>query len=472
MQKRPPIVVIMGSVDHGKTTLLDYIRKANVAAKEAGGITQSVGAYEIAHSGQKITFIDTPGHEAFSKMKSRGANIADVAILVVASDDSVQPQTKAAIKIIQESKTPMIVAINKIDKVPETERVKNDLMQAGVLLEGYGGNITNQATSAKTGEGVNELLDLILLTADMENLEYDPAAPAKGLVLESKLDRRRGNIATLIVKDGALKMGDEISAGAHTGKVRMLENFLGEKVESLEPSAPAIVVGFETLPHAGMEFYVGAHLIVGEKKTVTAPKTAQTKRQAAGNIQLILKADVSGSLEALSEVVKNLPHKLDQRIEIIDESVGDITDGDVKHAMSTKAIIVGFRTRTIPAAVTIARANGVKIVESEVIYDLTKAIGETLASLAQKNAKGKLEILAVFSKKGTKQVIGGKVTEGQIVNNSALEVDRGDALLGTGKIINLQQAKKDVKTVEAGLECGLIFDCQQEIKVGDMLIAR
>lgn len=472
MNKRPPIVVIMGSVDHGKTTLLDYIRKANIAAKEAGGITQSVGAYEIAHNGQKITFIDTPGHEAFSKMKARGAKIADVAILVVASDDSVQPQTKEAVKIIQESGTPMIVAINKIDKVPETERVKNDLMQSGILLEGYGGNITNQAISAKTGEGVNELLDLILLTADMENLEYDPVAPAKGLILESKLDRRRGIMATLIVKDGTLKMGDEISAGTHTGKVRMLENFLGEKAESLTPSAPAIVVGFETLPQAGTEFYVGTHQAITTARATAAPKAAQTKRQAEGNIQLVLKADVSGSLEALSEVIKNLPHKLDQRIEIISEGVGDITDGDVKLALSTKAIIVGFRTRTVPAAATMARAQGIKIVESEVIYDLTKAIEETLTSLARKAAKGKLEILAVFSKKGNKQVIGGKVTEGQIVNNSALEVDRGDALLGTGKIINLQQGKKDVKTVEAGLECGLIFDCQQEIKVGDILISR
>ncbi|MDO8467136.1 MAG: translation initiation factor IF-2 [bacterium] len=472
MNKRPPIVVIMGSVDHGKTTLLDYIRKANVAAKEAGGITQSVGAYEIVHGGRKITFIDTPGHEAFSQMKTRGAKIADVAILVVATDDSVQPQTKAAIKIIQESKTPMIVAINKIDKVAETEKVKNDLMQAGVLMEGYGGDVSNQPISAKTGEGVDDLLDLILLASDMETLEYDPVSPAKGLVLESKLDRRRGIMATLIVKDGTLKMGDEISAGKHTGKIRMMENFLGEKVDSLEPSAPAIVVGFETLPPAGTEFYAGAHQEVAATKAVAAgPKIAQTKREAEGNIQLVLKADVSGSLEALSEIIKNLPLKADQRIEIISEGVGDITDGDVKHALSTKSIIIGFRTRTIPAAATMARANGIKIVESEIIYDLTKAIEETLFSLARKAAKGKLEILALFSKKGTKQVIGGKVTEGQIINNAVLEVDRNKEILGTGKIVNLQQGKRDAKTVEMGLECGLIFDCEKEIKVGDILVA-
>lgn len=470
MNKRPPIVVIMGSVDHGKTTLLDYIRKANVAAKEAGGITQSVGAYEINHSGQKITFIDTPGHEAFSKMKKRGAKIADIAVVVVATDDSVQPQTKEAIKIIQESKTPMIVAINKIDKVAETEKVKNDLMQAGVMLEGYGGDTPNQNISAKTGQGVDELLDLILLAADVEGLQYDPVSPAKGLVLESKMDRRRGIMATLIVKDGTLKMGDEISAGKHTGKVRIMENFLGEKSDSIEPSAPAIVMGFETLPRAGEEFYVGAHQAVEDTKAATAQLAVQTKREAEGNIRLVLKADLSGSLEALVEVIKNLPVKADQRIEVVGEGVGDVTDGDVKHAMSTKAIIIGFRTRTIPAAATMARANGIKIVESEIIYELTKAIQETLASLARKAAKGKLEILAVFSKKGTKQVIGGQVTEGQIINNAVLEVERAKEILGTGKIVNLQQAKRDVKTVEAGLQCGLIFDCEKEIKVGDILV--
>ncbi len=466
----------MGSVDHGKTTLLDYIRKANVAAKEAGGITQSVGAYEIEHRTpsteqvQRITFIDTPGHEAFSKMKARGAKIADIAILVVATDDSVQPQTKEAIKIIQESKTPMIVAINKIDKVPNTEPVKNDLMQASVMLEGYGGDITNQPISAKTGEGVSELLDLILLTADMENLEYNPEAPASGFVLESKLDRRRGIVTTLILKNGTLKHGDEITAGDHTGKVKILENFLGENVKSLTPSSPAIVMGFETLPNVGAEFYTGeSKARQGKERLENKPAILTPEKE--GTVRLVLKADVSGSLEALSEIIKHLPVKPKQKVEIVSEGVGDITDGDIKHAMSTKAIVIGFRTRTIPAAATLARAQGIRVVESEIIYDLIKAIEATLASLDKKIAKGKLEILAIFSKKGTKQVIGGKVTEGQILNNAILEIERGGTVLGTGKIVNLQQAKRDVKTVEAGLECGLIFDCEKEIKVGDVLIS-
>lgn len=467
--KRPPIVVIMGSVDHGKTTLLDYIRKANVAAKEAGGITQSVGAYEISHNGQKITFIDTPGHEAFSKMKKRGAQIADVAILVVAADDGVQPQTKEAIKIIQESKIPMIVAINKIDKNPKTENVKSELMQAGVLLEGFGGSVTNQPISAKTGDGVNELLDLILLTADLENLEYNPDAPASGFVLESKMDRRRGIIATVVLENGTLKTGDPITAGTHSGKVKILEDFLGEKADSLLPSAPAVVIGFDTLPNVGAEFRVGESQTAKAARPINKPAVAT--KPVEGLVRLILKADVSGSLEALSEVIRHLPVNPNQKIEIADEGVGDITDGDIKHAISTKAIVIGFRTKTLPAAATLARAQNIRVVESEIIYDLTKTIEETLASLTKKAAAGRLEILAVFSKKGTRQVIGGKVTEGQIINNATLEVERGGSVIGSGKIINLQQAKRDAKSVEAGLECGLMFDCEKEIKVGDILLA-
>ncbi len=468
--KRSPIVVIMGSVDHGKTTLLDYIRKANVAAKEAGGITQSVGAYEIEHNGQRVTFIDTPGHEAFSKIKERGAGIADIAILIVAADDGVQPQTKEALRIIQETKTPFIVAINKIDKVPDTSKVKNELMQAGVFLEGYGGNVSNQPVSALTGDGVNDLLDLILLAAELEHLDYDPAHHASGIVLESKMDRRRGVMATLIVTDGTLKQGDEIAAGAVSGKVKILENFLGKKVDQLLPSSPAIVMGFDSVPKAGDEFHVGPH---AEIATITkAPRKIISKEAREGTVNLILKADVSGSLEALHQVVKTLPLKKDQHIEIVEESVGDITDGDVKLAASTKSFIIGFRTEAGKAAETLARAQNIKIVQSEIIYDLVKTVEETLASLGKAVALGTLEILAAFSKKGTKQVIGGEVKEGVISNNAVLEVERKGTVTGSGKIINLQSMKRDVKSVAAGNQCGLIFDSQTEIAVGDILIQR
>lgn len=477
MTKRPPIIVIMGSVDHGKTTLLDFIRKTNVAAKEAGGITQSAGAYEIEHNGERITFIDTPGHEAFGKMKARGAKIADIAILVVASDDGVQPQTKEAIKIIQEAKIPVIVAINKIDKVPDTSRTKNELMQAGVLLEGYGGNISNQPISAKTGEGVNELLDLILLTAEVENLTYDPKLDAQGFILEANMDSRRGIMATAIIKNGAIHQGDFIKAHDAFGKIKILENFLGKPIKEALPSSPVKILGFETLPKVGEEFFAGPGI---QPPTANAPmaktplKPAQNKTasEKQGSVRLILKADVTGSLEALTELIRTFPAKEDRSIEIIDESVGDITDGDVQLAISTKAIIIGFKVGANKAAKTLARAQNITIVQSEIIYELLKAVEEALSSFGKKVARAKLEILAVFSKKGTKQVIGGKVTEGIISNNSVLEVERKNQVIGTGKIINLQQGKKDAKSVSAGKECGLLFDSQAEIKIGDVLVVR
>lgn len=467
----------MGSVDHGKTTLLDYIRKTNVAAKEAGGITQSVGAYEIEHSStgsgqtQHITFIDTPGHEAFSKIKARGAHIADIAILVVAADDGVQPQTKEALKIIKESQTPFIVAINKIDRIPDTTKVKNELMQTGVLLEGYGGSVSYQALSAKTGEGINDLLDLILLAADVERLDFDPNHHASGIVLESTMDSRRGVIATLIITDGTLKTGDTIATATAQGKVRILENFLGKKVDSLSPSSPAVVIGFETLPKAGDPFHIG-----GAEEIKPIPKKAMravmSKEAKESNVNLILKADVSGSLEALTQVIKAIPTKQGQTLEIIEESVGDITDGDVKLALSTKSLIIGFRVSATKAAETLARAQNVKIVQSEIIYDLVKVAEETLLSIGKTMARGKLEILATFGKKAGKQIIGGKVTEGIISNNAALDIERKASVVGKGKIVNLQQSKKDIKSVPVGSECGMIFDTETEIKVGDILIQR
>ncbi len=469
--KRPPIVVIMGSVDHGKTTLLDYIRKANVAAKEAGGITQAVGAYEIERDGQKITFIDTPGHEAFFKIKARGAQIADIAILVVAADDSVQPQTKEALKIIQQSETAFIVAINKIDRVPNADKVKNELMQAGVLLEGYGGNISYQLISAKTGQGVDELLDLILLAAELEHFDYDPNHHASGFVLEAKLDSRRGVLATLIITDGTLKTGDEIAAGSAKGKVKILENFLGKRADVLTPSAPAVVFGFESLPKAGDKFHVGKpeeiQILTAEAR---GKKALPLVLAAEGRVNLILKADATGSLDALSQVIKNLPKKEKQSIEIIDESVGDIGDNDVKMAASTKAMIIGFKASATKAAETLARSQNVKIIESEIIYDLVKAIEEALDSLDKLVVKGKLEILATFGRKGGQQIIGGKVTEGVISNNAVLDIERKGEVAGSGKIVNLQQAKKDARSVAAGKECGLMFDSEMEIKVGDVLV--
>ena len=487
---RPPVVVVMGHVDHGKTTLLDYIRKTNVAAREEGGITQSVGAYEIVHpstdstsspqagSGQarKITFIDTPGHEAFSKMRMRGAHVADLAIVVVAADDGVKPQTKEVLQILKETKTPFVVAVNKIDKTnADIERAKKDLAAHGVLLEGYGGDVSWQGISAKTGEGVDELLDLILLATDLEGLTHDPFAVAKGVVIEAKLDRRRGNEVSVIILDGTLRMGDEIVAGSAAGKVKVLENFAGARVTELVPSSPALILGFEKLPQVGDTFMAGAVNLVEVNVEERAKATARVQRPAgeAGEkptLPLILKADFVGTLEALSELIKNLPEH-DIIPDVVAEGVGDIGDNDVQLAISTGAAIIGFRVKAGKGAERLAEVHGVRIVTSNIIYELIKAVEEALVKGKAPVAGGELEVLAVFSKKGNKQIVGGKVVQGVIKNRTQLEVMRKEVVLGRGKVLNLQAQKQDVNEAEEGKECGLLFDSGVAVQVGDHLVA-
>ncbi|MEK7520723.1 MAG: translation initiation factor IF-2 [Patescibacteria group bacterium] len=473
---RPPIVAVMGHVDHGKTSLLDYIRKTNVAAKEAGAITQAIGAYEIVHNGKKITFIDTPGHEAFSKMRARGARAADIAVLVVAADEGVKPQTKDALSAILSSGTPYAVALSKIDRPnADVDRVKNELASAGVMLEGYGGNISWQGTSAKTGEGVNELLDLILLMAEMEKLAYDPKARPGGFVLEAKMDSRRGILVSAIVKNGVLKEGQGIATESAFGSVKALEDFLGKRAKEFAPSSPVLITGFENLPQTGEEFAAGdIDLIKLEPKTAFVKKKAGQPAEAEDGrpvIKLILKADVSGSLEALSEIIKNLPSEK-AKIEIIGEEVGDVSESDAKLAAFSGAIVVGFKTRIAKAAQNIAQIHNVKILTSEIIYELLKAVDELVSSAGRKTVSGELEVLKVFGKKGgNRQIIGGRVLSGAIKNNSRLEAARGEEIIGAGRVINLQQDKKDANQVGEGKECGLLFDSEVLIKEGDRLIA-
>lgn len=473
-EKRAPVIVVLGHVDQGKTTLLDYIRKTNVAAREAGGITQSIGAYEIEHNGKRMTFVDTPGHEAFSKMRSRGAQVADLAILVVAVDDGVQPQTKEAIKIIQEAKIPYVVAINKIDKEGvDINRVKNELTAEGVLLEGYGGNVSCQPISAKTGKGVSELLDLLLLATDLEDLSFNPENPGKGIILESKLDSRRGITAVGIVKDGTLKVGETIFAGTTVGKIKSLENFLGKRITQAVPSSPVRISGFLKLPEIGEEFFVGTprDKSIGaktQKSIVQFPDVPEDKLA----VNVILKADVFGSLEALSQIIKNFPKPEKVVLQIIDESVGDISDGDVKSAISSKASIIGFRVESTKAAENLAQAQRVKIITSEIVYELVRALEEDFKNIDKTIIKGDLEILAVFGKKGTAQIVGGRVLSGEILNNANLEIVRRDAVLGKGRILNLQKGKKDVPRVETGFESGLLIDSDVIIKISDHLVLR
>jgi len=473
---RPPIVVILGHVDHGKTTLLDYIRKTNLAAKEAGEITQSIGAYEVVHHNKKITFIDTPGHEAFNKMRERGANVADVAVLVVAADESIKPQTKESIEILNKTKTPFIVAINKIDKpTANINKVINDLMDFNVLLEKYGGNIPWQAISAKTGDGVSELLDLIILMGEMENLTYDPKAAASGVIIESKLDSKRGITVSAILKNGILKNGDLIATDSASGKIKTLENFLGQRVESLSPSAPALILGFETMPEVGEEFFAGEiDLVEIQPVKIFERKVEQTENfvspeDSRNYLNLILKADTSGSLEALKNVLSSLPLK-DKKVKFLEEAVGDINDSDVKLAQATGAIIIGSKTKIQKTAQELAKIHSIKIINSEIIYEIGKILEESLAEEKSQKTIAELEVLAVFNQKTKKQIIGGKVTTGVFKNRSRIKIMRNSEEIGWGKVINLQSQKQDVEEVRSGNECGLLIESDTKISIGDHLI--
>ena len=494
LKERPPIVVVMGHVDHGKTTLLDYIRKANVAAKEAGGITQSIGAYEIIHypggdpstgsgrpsaEGRKITFIDTPGHEAFSAMRSRGAHVADLAILVVAADEGLKTQTKEAIDILRKSETPFVVAINKIDKTNgDVEKAKNELTAAGVLLEGYGGQISWHGVSAKTGDGVNDLLDLILLSAEVEHLTYDPSAPVSGFVLETRVDRQRGSEATIIVRNGTLKRGDMIHTETAGGKVKILENFLGKTVSELAPSAPALIIGFERLPRVGEEFSfgLGSVTLQDEKRgsRLQVPKVVTGKKGEGPQVlNLILKASDAGSLEALSLIIRSLGN--DKRpLNVVEESVGEISDGDARLAVTTGGAIIGFRSKIDKGAKNLIDAHAVRVITSEIIYDLVKAVEDFLHELEKPPAAGELEVLAVFNQaKPDKQLVGGRVILGIMKGKGNLEIVRGEGtVIGTGKILNLRDKKSDVIQAEKGKEAGMLVNSNILIAPGDRLLLR
>ncbi len=491
VRQRPPVVVVMGHVDHGKTTLLDYIRKANIAGREAGGITQAVGAYEIEHistgSGEKrkITFIDTPGHEAFSAMRSRGAEVADLAILVIAADEGTKPQTKEAIKIIEDSKTPFIVAINKIDKTGgNLDKARNDLMAAGVLLEGYGGQVSYHGISAKTGEGVDGLLDLVLLSADMEELTYDASAPATGYVLEAKRDPKRGIETTVIVKNGTLRRGDAIRTATVSGKVKILENFLGKTISELEPSAPALIIGFDEIPNVGEAFTVGeldddarAHAgAAGGHGGQNHPATQQLAKSKPNTLNLILKASDAGSLEALSSVLLGIDQKGGKEINIIEEGVGDITDGDIRYAMATKATVIGFKNRIAAGAKMLADAQMITVITSEIVYDLATAVEDFFTGKRGPAAQGELEVLALFNQeKLPRQLIGGRVANGVFHEKASFDIVRGPlgtTPLGSGKIIGLHEKKTAIVQAEKGKEIGVYVDASVKIEIGDRLVIR
>ncbi len=469
---RPPVVTIMGHVDHGKTTLLDNIRKTHVADREYGGITQHIGAYQVEVNGKLMTFIDTPGHEAFAQMRARGSQVTDIVVLVVAADDSVMPQTKESIAHIQEAKVPFVVAVNKIDTPgANLERVKKQLSENSVLVEGYGGNVPLVSLSAKTGEGIKELLEIIQLLADLEELESDPKAPFQGVVIESQLDKFRGPVASILVKQGTLKFGDPLIAGNARGKVKALINDKGVQVKEALPSAPVEVMGFSQVPPVGT--IVGETTTAVEEKKVEEETPTDLFASEKQELKLLMKADRLGSLEALDYAINQIPTG-DLKVRLILKETGDITESDVLLAASSKAIIIGFNIKVSPSVQKLADIEKVNIRTFNVIYELLDELKDGLEVLLKpvetEEILGQAKVKAVFeSSKGP--VAGCEVVDGSLRKGDLARITRSEVEIGQGRIKSLRYQKEDIPKAEKGEECGVILDPSFEVAIGDIIIA-
>lgn len=465
----------MGHVDHGKSTLLDYIRKTNITDGEAGGITQHLSAYEVTHTGEsgvpeRITFIDTPGHAAFTGMRNRGASAADVAILIVSAEDSVKAQTTDSIRIIKENNVPFLVAINKVDKPnANPEKVKNDLMSAGVFLEGYGGDVSYVEISSKTGVGVEELLDTILLVSELEELTGNPSAPAEGFVIESNRDEKRGVSATLIIKDGTIKKGDFLVAGNTVSTTRIFENFLGKPIEEASFSTPIRVTGFNDIPDAGALFSTCQNKKDAEQtasecilqiKESHNPKTTVADNDRRKIVPIIIKTDVAGTKEAIEEAINTLTNT-EVVAKIIKSEVGAINESDIQLAITDpNTIILGFHVDIDRSATQINDYDTVTIQQFTIIYKLTEYLEKELETRRPKKdveeVSGAMSILKVFSSQKDQHLIGGKVTQGIIKKGDKIRITRGAEIVGYGKIEGMQQAKSQVEKVDNG-EFGMMI---------------
>ncbi len=484
LSPRPPIVTILGHVDHGKTTLLDTIRKASVAAGEAGGITQHISAYQAKKHKQLITFIDTPGHEAFAAMRKRGLSIADIAILVVAADDGVRPQTKEVIEYLKEHKLPVIVAINKIDK-PEAkpDRVKQELAEHGILFEEWGGETMCTEISAKSNINIDKLLDNILLLAEVEDFRADQKRDGFAVILESHLDPQKGPVATALVRTGTLKVGQDVVAGGAFGRIRRIEDFTGKNLLQAGPSMPATIYGFNTTPQTNdvVQVVGGKGLARLRSKEALLKDNAKSK---VGKIQtdeekemkklcIVLKADVQGSLEAIEQILGTIQSN-EVALEIIDSGVGSITESDVRTAENAHALLIGFSSEPTSVAKRLAETSKVEIVTYNIIYKLVDAIKDRLAALLPpeivRTDSGRLSVLAIFKTGKRDMIVGGRVSEGKLLRGSLIEVKRGDEIIGKGTMQNLQQNKQNADEVGQGNECGVVFEGAVKIAVGDTLI--
>jgi len=466
--KRPPVVVIMGHVDHGKTTLLDYIRKANVASREAGGITQAISAYQATHGDSLITFIDTPGHEAFTNMRSRGARVADLAVLVVASTEGVKPQTAEAAKILEESGTPYVVAFTKTDAPgSNVDKAKADLAGIGVLVEGYGGSVSYQPVSGITGDGVDDLLDLLVLAAELEDLTYDPSAPAAGVVLEARSNKRRGDEVVFIITEGVLHRGDEVATPSASGKAKVLEDFTGAAAKEVPAGAPALVVGLDALPSVGEEFAAG-DLAALAASTGEERLENEYPEYVESVFPVILKASDAGSLEVLAQIVSAMEGPNGIPVKVISATVGEIGDTDVKLAASTDAIVVGFKTKTDKVAASYADVHSVRIFSSAIVYELVQALEAVLADDGSPEVSARLSVLALFNQKRLdEQLVGGRLEEGSMRPKMQFALYREGAQAGRGRITTLRHQKDVIGEAEAVMEIGLVVNCPVEIAVGD-----
>ena len=490
LETRAPIVTVMGHVDHGKTSLLDAIRTTTVAAGERGGITQHIGASEIVKDGRRIVFLDTPGHEAFTAMRARGARVTDIAVVVVAADDGVMPQTLEAIHHAKAARVPIIIALNKMDKADANpDRVKTELSEANVIVEEYGGDTPLVPVSAKARTGLDELMEMILLVADLQELKANPRRPAIGTIVEAELDKGRGPVATAIIQTGTLRVGDVIVVGGTYGKVRALENSLGERIISSGPSSASVILGLADVPEAGDILRVvgdekEARTLVEARKTADAAKGGEGSGRAtledlyrqiqagqAKELRIILKADVSGSLGAITHALDQLSTD-DVRLNVLHEAAGDITDNDILLASASDAIVVGFNTKITDTARRAAEAEGVDVRLYDIIYKLTDDIDAALGGLLEPEivevVEGRAEVRQIF-KVGKSTVIAGCfVTDGRIVRGGA-RVWRGGKIVATDRIESLRRFRDDAREVAQNLECGIGLAGYQELQEGDII---
>ncbi len=473
--KRPPVVSIMGHIDHGKSTLLDYIRKTNIVATEAGGITQRLSAYEVVHKTsegkeEKITFLDTPGHEAFSAMRISGTAVADVAVLVVSAEDGVKKQTLEALKAITDANVPFIIAINKIDKPDANiERTKNSLVENEIYIEGYGGTIPFCLISAKNGQGVNELMDMILLVADLADLKGNANKLAEGLVIEAHLDKQKGITATLIIKDGALKAGLYIVSGDSFAPTRIMENFLGKNIKEATFSSPVQIIGFDKLPEVGKPFKTfdnkkEAEEYILEQKSLklVEKKSEEAESDDVSIIRLMLKAEVAGSLAAMEHEINKIKSEK-VKIKVIGKSIGNITENDVKLASGRNpAVIIGFDVKADSSAKDLAERQKVEIKFFDIIYKISEWLDEEVIKRTPKvmveEVTALAKVLKYFSSMKDKHVIGARVEKGEIHVGNEVRIMRRDEEIGKGKIREIQKNKDKVSDVHEGIE----FGCQMQ----------